>query len=80
MLRDDSTWRLVVFVLLGPCALSLRLARGLTGEFPITASYCLPARVPDREVRRPLPVIKQRPRRRCGEDRRRPPRGLHWYA
>src|SRR5919199_376091 len=35
MLRDDSTRRLVVFVLLGVCAISLRLAWGLSGEFPI---------------------------------------------
>ena len=35
MLRDDSTRRLVVFALLGLCAISLRLAWGLSGEFPI---------------------------------------------
>lgn len=35
MLRDDSIRRLVVFALLGVCALSLRLAWGLSGEFPI---------------------------------------------
>jgi hypothetical protein len=35
VLRDDSIRRLVVFALLGVCALSLRLAWGLSGEFPI---------------------------------------------
>ncbi len=35
MLRDGSTRRLVIFALLGLCAISLRLAWGVSGEFPI---------------------------------------------
>jgi hypothetical protein len=35
MLRDSSMRRLVAFALLGLCAISLRLAWGISGEFPI---------------------------------------------
>ena len=35
MSRDGFTGRVVVFALLGLCAISLRLAWGLSGEFPI---------------------------------------------
>jgi hypothetical protein len=35
VLRDGFTTRLVAFALLGLCAISLRLAWGLSGEFPI---------------------------------------------
>ena len=35
MLRDRSMRRLVVFALFGLCAISLRLAWGLSGEFPV---------------------------------------------
>jgi hypothetical protein len=35
VLRDSFTTRLVAFALLGLCAISLRLAWGVSGEFPI---------------------------------------------
>lgn len=36
MLRENSTRRLVALVLMGLCAISLRLTWGLSGEFPVT--------------------------------------------
>ena len=35
MLRNDCTRRILAFALLGVCAISLRLAWGISGEFPI---------------------------------------------
>src|SRR4028118_952035 len=35
MLRNGCTRRILVFALLGVCAISLRLAWGISGEFPI---------------------------------------------
>lgn len=35
MLREDCTRRILAFALLGMCAISLRLAWGISGEFPI---------------------------------------------
>ena len=35
MLKDDFTRRILAFALLGVCAISLRLAWGVSGEFPI---------------------------------------------
>ena len=49
MLRDDFTRRILAFALLRMCAVSLRLAWGISGQFPIHLERTLQFRngIPD---------------------------------